>query len=437
MECSNPFFIVNPTIVRQQLVSKGYTLVDTPFKQFHTDCAFFPKHFFNPRTFGVTLKNSSRYNLVNPFTGDSVPLFIPVPCGKCDCCTINKAEQLRNRMVLEGVGRTYLPIFITLTYNNENLPRWGVRKSHIQLFMKRLRFYISKEYKFKIKYCICSEYGDEKGRPHYHGILYGIDVPIWDLFKKIFPLIERAWTYGFSYSKPCNRNGLRYVSKYVYKKTVVPEGLAPNFVLTSRMDGGFGSYCLRDYDFVKRAYASTGVVEVLSFGEIVKVKIPPFILNKLYSTPEKLYGVWPMRFYDRLCQVFQILNFYSDAYPACSFDLNDDHPSELPPEILRTFFFRPNPYDFDLPVCDSLRDYYPYRDYSLYIREYISLLKILKSYKLDITLAMFLESRRQEFQLRRMRYLSSHKRDSSTDSYESQRIINSYRYKSKESKDGQ
>lgn len=63
--------------------------------------------------------------------------------------------------------------FITLTYNDQHLPRdLSLNHRHFQLFMKRLRrrFFASK--KSEIRYFMCGEYGEARGRPHYHLILF-------------------------------------------------------------------------------------------------------------------------------------------------------------------------------------------------------------------------------------------------------------------------
>ena len=65
--------------------------------------------------------------------------------------------------------------FVTLTYNNDNLPYNEnailptLRKKDLQMFFKRLRSRID-----KIKYFACGEYGDVTQRPHYHMILCGV-----------------------------------------------------------------------------------------------------------------------------------------------------------------------------------------------------------------------------------------------------------------------
>ena len=62
--------------------------------------------------------------------------------------------------------------FITLTYNDENLPNPPVvSKREAQLFIKRLRKLL---YPKLFRYYIVGEYGDKSNRPHYHALLFGV-----------------------------------------------------------------------------------------------------------------------------------------------------------------------------------------------------------------------------------------------------------------------
>ena len=65
--------------------------------------------------------------------------------------------------------------FITLTYNDNNLPHdLSLNHSHFQKFFKRLR----KSLPFKtVRYYMCGEYGDEFKRPHYHACIFNHDFP--------------------------------------------------------------------------------------------------------------------------------------------------------------------------------------------------------------------------------------------------------------------
>lgn len=61
--------------------------------------------------------------------------------------------------------------FLTLTYDDENLPRFGqLLKKDLQDFFKRLRHVTG-----PFRYVACGEYGELRRRPHFHVALFGYD----------------------------------------------------------------------------------------------------------------------------------------------------------------------------------------------------------------------------------------------------------------------
>jgi len=97
---------------------------------------------------------------------------LELPCGQCIGCRIERTKQWATRIMHEN-QMSDTSCFITLTYNDEHLPKDGsLNKKHFQLFMKRLR----KKYEGKkIRFFHCGEYGDKYLRPHYHAILFGVN----------------------------------------------------------------------------------------------------------------------------------------------------------------------------------------------------------------------------------------------------------------------
>lgn len=90
------------------------------------------------------------------------------PCGKCINCRAKSRQEWVFRLRMEYRNCDF-GLFVTLTYDDDHLPSDGVSIRDVQLFLKRLR----KKYKSKtLRYYICSEYGDNTHRAHYHALLF-------------------------------------------------------------------------------------------------------------------------------------------------------------------------------------------------------------------------------------------------------------------------
>lgn len=164
-----------------------------------------------------------------------------VPCGQCKNCRINQSRIWTNRILLEQMCHSE-SVFVTLTYDNDNLPEGGnVEKKELQDFVKRLRYYV---YPLKIRYFGVGEYGDDNFRPHYHIVIFGLS---W-LSQQT---IKKAWEKGSEYAgvhiAELNKDTARYISGYVVKKINKIRGLHPvnyglkdEFMISSKKGGGIG-----------------------------------------------------------------------------------------------------------------------------------------------------------------------------------------------------
>lgn len=136
--------------------------------------------------------------------------------------------------------------FITLTYNEECLPLGEiVRKRDVQLFIKNVRAAVAPR---EVRYYVCSEYGEENGRPHYHGILFGVS-------PMELGLIQRCWNKGHCMVGTAEHKSMRYVSGYIVKQGTQEGHLLrgtrlTEFALMSRKPGLGAGYIER----VRKAY---------------------------------------------------------------------------------------------------------------------------------------------------------------------------------------
>lgn len=170
------------------------------------------------------------YHLLNPETGEILPLYIKCKCGKCSVCKESKKNSLQSRCYLEScVSNT--PLFVTLTYDNEHASRLSFDRDEqvkeLQNFFKRIRKQFEKDPDFKMKYVFVSEYGSKFGRLHYHGLIW-IDEKHHSALTKlvysgpvVYPEfaknIEKAWNFGYVKVMLAKDKTGKYVSKYMCK----------------------------------------------------------------------------------------------------------------------------------------------------------------------------------------------------------------------------
>lgn len=131
----------------------------------------------------------------------------PFGCGQCLPCRVNRNRIWSSRILLESMLH-HSSVFVTLTYNDENLPPNGsVLPEHLKNFWKRLRRAI---YPLTIRYFACGEYGEETKRPHYHAAIFGLS----PLDEKI---IGKCWPFGFIHVGDITIQSAQYISKYIQK----------------------------------------------------------------------------------------------------------------------------------------------------------------------------------------------------------------------------
>lgn len=154
-------------------------------------------------------------------TKHSKEILLKLPCGQCIGCRLDRKREWAIRCMHESQMHDD-NCFITLTYDDKHIPAdHGLDKKHWQKFAKRLR---KKHGPFR--YMHCGEYGEEKARPHYHALLFGID------FKDTIPLdrkegqhplrisesLAKIWPWGFHSIGQVTFDSAAYVASYCVKK---------------------------------------------------------------------------------------------------------------------------------------------------------------------------------------------------------------------------
>lgn len=161
-----------------------------------------------------------------------------LPCAKCVGCLNRRASDWGVRCYHESQFWEESS-FITLTYETKFLPKnRSLEKSDLQKFWKRVRIWLQRNrFDMPIKYFACGEYGEEKGRPHYHALVFGWQFDV-DLEKDRVennpwaseplyspPLLEELWGMGkCTLGITVNGRAATYVAKYAMKKAFGAKG---------------------------------------------------------------------------------------------------------------------------------------------------------------------------------------------------------------------
>lgn len=136
-----------------------------------------------------------------------------------------------------------LSSFITLTYSEENLPKSGSLDVKVfQDFMKRFRKAIEPR---KIRFFHAGEYGEKRGRPHYHAIIFGESfscgrcvhtLPLKCVYCGAYkfdrsprgdvtwlsPALDELWGFGLARIGAVTFESAAYVARYCTKKITGP-----------------------------------------------------------------------------------------------------------------------------------------------------------------------------------------------------------------------
>lgn len=332
--CSDPVFMINQELRRSFRGIKRYLIDGRFFSPWQFDFDYsnhklsfddFRKYWYHCVSH-LTHQDAYDNYFVELDNGLIRPLFMLAPCGKCPECRMNYASELKSRLQLEYVANGCKPIvFLTLTYAEKCLPKFGVDQEELTRFIDRFRLYAS-DFGFNRGWRIfyCSEYGSDPNRtrrPHYHLLIYNVDFDFHESYKKFTLALRKAWPFGrreweFSRS-PYSLCG--YVTKYVTKSVRlqdnVPEGKNPNFWRGPSKNGGLGSgmldYISKNFDYIK----DTDVLLRTPFG-VTKVRVPKFILDKLCPplsrhVSKRIFDMVKaaMKSYDLLCKIGPSLGY--------------------------------------------------------------------------------------------------------------------------------
>lgn len=227
----------------------------------------------------------------NPHENISANKYLYVPCGRCEACVVNTANEWRTRLQLEYESSDS-GYFVTLTYADTSLPfktcsdSFGdshlvcpVSKRDVQLFLKRVR----KAFKgCTVRYYAVSEYCPTSLRPHYHLLLFNLVLGYGNREKErieVTKVLERCWSNGFVTVDDVTSGRISYVTKYLTCTQDLPEYYPKPFRLMSR-NPGIGSSYLNRRSLVEwhRKY----LINYFPDGEFKK-RLPRYLLTKIFD----------------------------------------------------------------------------------------------------------------------------------------------------------
>lgn len=140
------------------------------------------------------------------------------PCGKCPACLNQDKEELAERIFFES-RVSPCSYFLTLTYNEENLPFDPVSGLHcfdkegVEAYIRRVRDFLRPR-GISLRIFLSCEYGDISQRPHYHAIAY---LSSFLSLQQAWTMFNDLWRKGIVYLSSVGAGCCRYVAKYCLK----------------------------------------------------------------------------------------------------------------------------------------------------------------------------------------------------------------------------
>ena len=279
--------------------------------------------------------------IINPYTHE----MLVVPCGHCEACALAKNSRNSFLCDLENMSNK-CTCFITLTYANRYIPRAVVvdslerpfgkdlidketgeilcdcdmsdtdlerllrkfylfgdvpylRKRDVQLFLKRLRYYINEKLgKIKVRYFAVGEYGPVHFRPHYHLLLFFNSSELLSLLSEI---VSKSWLFGRVDCQVSKGRCSQYVASYVNSSCNLPRifkarSVSPFALHSQRLGQMFfqsertAIYSATPEDFIRKSIVINGkYTEFNLWRSYYAYYFPKCKGYSIKSTRERLY----------------------------------------------------------------------------------------------------------------------------------------------------
>lgn len=245
------------------------------------------------------VKRSNKLTFKSVFPGEELKENITaVPCGKCAGCIIDKASDFATRAALE-YKFWKKGVFVTLTYDPKHLPKnRELNKPDLINFWKRLRkknkgfksWYYKGQLQTPIRYMSCGEYGEKKGRPHYHALIFNWMPSDMKPYKKnkygdwlyTSKELQNIWGMGKVIIGIASYESASYVARYtqkkIFKKNKWEKDRPKEFIENSRR-GGIGITIFQQPEELQKMKDNKCILIPTAKGVRFR-KIPSYIREK-------------------------------------------------------------------------------------------------------------------------------------------------------------
>lgn len=235
-----------------------------------------------------------------------------IPCGQCIECRLSYSRQWAHRIMMEAKYHKH-NWFVTLTYNEENLPRTerldmesgevisgnSLRIKDIQKYHKRLR---RRHPNDGIRFFTTGEYGDRTERAHYHEALFGAElsdlkqISVGKQGQAIYQSEDLAniWGQGQITIEELCWDNAAYIARYMVKKQKGEAGKleydlkgrkAPFSCMSTKPGIGYQYFV----DHAKDMYLTDSITLPKAGGGHITERIPRYFDKKMAeSEPEQM-----------------------------------------------------------------------------------------------------------------------------------------------------
>lgn len=285
-----------------------------------------------------------------------------VACGRCNACVKNRKQAWVGKLTAEALTSKSVT-FVTLTYKKD--PEGVFRYPDIQQFLKLLRIHLQRKIDpgARVRFFAIGEYGDEKGRVHWHLMLF-FNRP-WRMPVPEMNELSEFWPHGWANVQNLRDHDLvvgkiRYCVSYAVKTVGRSDAQRPRMSLKPALGTVYLLRMARDTAIAGLAPSGDYLVPGMVFTRGPRAGM---------KQPVKVRGSQIRKWIKRYRAAWRIW------HPGIAMPVND-WLRHYDPDFIETWIDKPrlrNDYSFDAPVRWRAKHWMSARagvaDYERYLRE--------------------------------------------------------------------